>query len=119
QLSVQTEPEASELWDREATLARLLNKEVLLNKICNMFIVTAPEKFVDLKKFISDKNYEEVRLCAHSLKGLSGEVGAKSLRQHFAEIEVQAKGEQLNVDKQLELIEDQLPKLIAQMGQYL
>lgn len=119
QLSVQTEPEASELWDREATLARLLNKEVLLNKICNMFIVTAPEKFVDLKKFISDKNYEEVRLCAHSLKGLSGEVGAKSLRQHFAEIEVQAKDKQLNVDKQLELIEEQLPKLIAQMGQYL
>ncbi len=119
QLSSQAKPETDELWDREATLARLLNKEALLNKICNMFIVTAPEKFLALKKLISDKNYEEVRQCAHSLKGLSGEVGAKSLRQHFAEIEIQAKSQQLNVEKQLVLIEEQLPKLIAQMSEYL
>lgn len=103
------------LWDREATLSRLLNKEILLEKICRMFTETAPKKFNELKKLLDEKDYEQVRQVAHSLKGLCGELSASTLRQAFSEIELQAKSGQLNVDEQIAFLDENLPKLLSEM----
>lgn len=114
---IQAEPQ--QLWDRDAALSRLLNKQPLLVKICSMFIKAAPEKFAALIEFIDDNNYEQVRQVAHSLKGLCGEVSANRISGLFAEIELQASNGQLNIAKPLSSLKQLLPELLDDMAKWL
>ena len=45
---VSTVDEAQSLWNRQEALVRLLNKEALLKRICQIFMINAP-KLTDLK----------------------------------------------------------------------
>lgn len=111
--------EIEKLWDREQALLRLLNKEVLLNKICEMFIVKAPLKVQDLTEQFKKGNSEEVRQIAHALKGMCGEISANKLRELFSEIEQQAEKSDLTISTQLEAIEVMVPMLIRDIEKYL
>ena len=59
---VESEIEEEKLWDREQALARLLNKEVLLNKICEVFVFKAPIKVLPATKYRDSCNRQVKRL---------------------------------------------------------
>ena len=106
------ELEEEKLWDREQALARLLNKEVLLNKICEVFVVKAPIKVQELIEQHKQGNSEEVRQIAHALKGMCGEISANKLREVFSDIEVVAEKGNLEIGAKLVTIEQMIPKLV-------
>ncbi|WP_151172559.1 ATP-binding protein [Pseudoalteromonas ruthenica] len=114
-----TQDSEQPLWDRNAALSRLLNKEVLLNKICRLFIKTAPQKLAQLHQSLNDENHEQVRQVAHSLKGLCGEISATRLHQLLAEVEHLAGSGTLEVQVELQEIDTSLPELIADIEHYL
>ncbi|KPM83537.1 ATP-binding protein [Pseudoalteromonas lipolytica] len=100
------------LWDREQALSRLLNKEVLLNKICEVFVVKAPIKVQELMEQHKQGNSEEVRQIAHALKGMCGEISANKLRELFSDIEVIAEKGNLDIGTQLASVEQMIPTLV-------
>ncbi|TMP88677.1 hybrid sensor histidine kinase/response regulator [Pseudoalteromonas ruthenica] len=114
-----TQDSEQPLWDRDAALSRLLNKEVLLNKICRLFIKTAPQKLAQLHQSLNDENHEQVRQVAHSLKGLCGEISATRLHQLLAEVEHLAGSGTLEMQDQVQEIDNSLPELIADIEHYL
>ncbi|MCF2861327.1 ATP-binding protein [Pseudoalteromonas sp. Cnat2-41] len=114
-----TQDSEQPLWDRDAALSRLLNKEVLLNKICRLFIKTAPQKLAQLHQSLNDENHEQVRQVAHSLKGLCGEISATRLHQLLAEVEHLAGSGTLEMQDQVQEIDTSLPELIADIEHYL
>ncbi|MCG7568463.1 ATP-binding protein [Pseudoalteromonas sp. CNC9-20] len=114
-----TQDSEQPLWDRDAALSRLLNKEVLLNKICRLFIKTAPQKLAQLHQSLNDENHEQVRQVAHSLKGLCGEISATRLHQLLAEVEHLAGSGTLEMQDQVQEIDTNLPELIADIEHYL
>ncbi|MEM6510328.1 MAG: response regulator, partial [Pseudomonadota bacterium] len=107
------------LWDREQALARLLNKEVLLNKICEVFVVKAPIKVQELIEQHKKGNSEEVRQIAHALKGMCGEISANKLRELFSDIEVIAEKGNLDIGAQLVTIEQMIPRLVEDIARQL
>lgn len=109
---VESELKKEKLWDREQALARLLNKEVLLNKICEVFVVKAPIKVQELIEQHKQGNSEEVRQIAHALKGMCGEISANKLRELFSDIEVTAEKGNLDIGTKLVSIEQMIPKLV-------
>lgn len=109
---VESEHEEEKLWDREQALARLLNKEVLLNKICEVFVVKAPIKVQELIEQHKQGNSEEVRQIAHALKGMCGEISANKLRELFSDIEVIAEKGNLDIGTQLASVEEMIPSLV-------
>jgi HPt (histidine-containing phosphotransfer) domain-containing protein len=75
-----------------------------MKKYINMFLGKAPEQLKDLKRHVEEKNWEEVKIIAHSLKPQSGYMGIKSLEQDLRTIEDYA-GNQVRLE--------QLPALIT------
>ncbi|WP_462182364.1 ATP-binding protein [Pseudoalteromonas gelatinilytica] len=98
--------EEKQHWNREAALGRLMNNEVLLNKVSKMFLESSHKKITLLTQAIKDKDYHAIATTSHALKGTCGDVGAAKLHQHFTELEVLAasKGNTLK-DIQLKLLE--------------
>tara|TARA_B100000700_G_scaffold32753_1_gene31421 strand:+ start:4989 stop:5948 length:960 start_codon:yes stop_codon:yes gene_type:complete len=98
--------EEKQHWNREAALGRLMNNEVLLNKVSKMFLESSHKKITLLTQAIKDKDYHAIATTSHTLKGTCGDVGAAKLHQHFTELEVLAasKGNTLK-DIQLKLLE--------------
>ncbi|BCO18686.1 hypothetical protein KUC3_15430 [Alteromonas sp. KC3] len=81
----------SELWNRSAALGRLAGNETLLNRIADMFIAQIGQKQSQLQSAIDAEDAEAIRFESHSIKGVSGDVGADAVRQKSAEMEQLAK----------------------------
>ncbi|WP_462158077.1 ATP-binding protein [Pseudoalteromonas sp. GB56] len=103
------------LWDRDAALKRLLNKEDLLNKICAMFIKAAPNKLTILEDAVASGECESVRQAAHAFKGLCGEISATPLHSLLAEIENAATNNSLDVASQMKLLKEYVPLLVEEV----
>lgn len=69
-----------------------------IKKYVNMFLTRAPEQLQELKQYTDDKNWEEVRIVAHSLKPQMGYMGIKSLEQDLRTIEDYA-GEKVRLEQ--------------------
>ncbi|MDO6567549.1 ATP-binding protein [Alteromonas sp. 1_MG-2023] len=82
-----------QVWDKSSALSRLANNEVLYNKICEMFSESAPKKCHELTSALQDKDLPNIKLLAHTLKGMSGDIGASMVQSHFDEIERLARDE--------------------------
>ncbi|MDD4854441.1 MAG: ATP-binding protein [Sulfuricurvum sp.] len=81
------------LWEHEDALKRMGGNEVLLEKIIQSFISDAPQIIHSLKDAITHGSFAEVQFCAHSLKGLSANIGATALQTISKKIESAAKEE--------------------------
>ncbi|MFY8272619.1 ATP-binding protein [Pseudoalteromonas sp. SSDWG2] len=112
----ETDNEKSDmLWDRSAALARLLNKEELLTRVCIMFVKTAPNKMSAIEEAIGKANAEDIRQLAHSFKGLCGEINASRIHALLAEIENKATAGSLDVNGEFEELKKLVPKLLEQI----
>lgn len=75
------------LWNAKEALERLGGNEVLLMRIVGMYLEQVQHKQQQLVAAINAMNPEETRLQSHSLKGLSGDVGADAVRELASNIE--------------------------------
>lgn len=65
--------------DIENTLYRFGNNKKLLEKFIRKF--SEEKTFEDLTNAVRDKNYNEIEACAHTLKGVSANLGFKQLSE--------------------------------------
>lgn len=85
-----------QLWNRDAAISRLGGNEGLLNRIVDMFLAQIEQKHDALIKAVAEMNLEAVRFTSHSMKGVSGDVGADAIRGKAAAIEMKAKQDDTN-----------------------
>ncbi|WP_420935728.1 Hpt domain-containing protein [Alteromonas sp. A081] len=79
------------IWNAKEALARLGGNQTLLMRIVGMYLEQVQLKQQQLIAAIHTMNTEETRLQSHSLKGLSGDVGADAVREIASNIEQLAK----------------------------
>ena len=79
------------LWNAKEAVARLGGNEALLNRIVGMYLEQVNLKYQQLTAAIAASNLKEVSMQSHSLKGLSGDVGADAVREKASNIEQFAK----------------------------
>src|SRR5688500_5331358 len=91
-----------------------------MKKYINMFLGKVPEMLTDLKRHAEEKNWEDVKIIAHSLKPQSGYMGIKSLEQDLRVIEDYA-GNQVRLEQMPALIqhvEQILEKAFVELREY-
>ncbi|MFA3791542.1 ATP-binding protein [Aliiglaciecola sp. SL4] len=102
-----------ETWDKGGALTRLMNNQTLLNKICKIFLESSIAKIQNLRECVEHGNAEETTKLSHSLKGVSGDLGAMKLHQIFGNIELEAlKGNFTAMDSLLPKMEQEYEILI-------
>ncbi len=96
---IRSEPDdsASKIFDRENLLDRLGNDEVLCRKILDMFLQDVPGIIEKLKTAVNDNDAEQTRMEAHTIKGMSANMGACRLNEAASEMETA--GEEGELDK--------------------
>jgi HPt (histidine-containing phosphotransfer) domain-containing protein len=62
----------------------------VIGRLVESFRAKAPEMFSDLRRAAGDGDRQHVRFVAHTLKGLSGTVGARRVEALCAELEAGA-----------------------------
>ncbi len=78
------------LWNKSTTLARLAGNENLLQRIVDMYLAQIENKQRDLRQSIEVADVDAIRFHSHSIKGVSGDVGADAVKDKAAEIETLA-----------------------------
>ena len=69
--------------DKKDVLRRLCGDEALFEELCNLFIEKITEVMENFRLAISSNNIEKIRVHSHFLKGMCGNMSAKSC-QHIA-----------------------------------
>jgi HPt (histidine-containing phosphotransfer) domain-containing protein len=86
-------------------LAELMAEDFL--PLLKTYLATGDQSIIDLYQAVNDKDKEQVRQCAHSLKGASGNIGAEALNELCQQVEDLAQQNKL----------DLLPPYIEQLDQ--
>ncbi len=87
---VQKELSKLSVWDKDAVLKRLMNRIEILDTVIEMYKKSAPEIIDNLKEAISTENFNQIRILAHDLKGISENVGGKKVGYLCYELELAA-----------------------------
>ena len=108
------------IWDKDAALSRVMNKESIFIKILNSFINENEKNIQDLEKSILEKDFNAMKIASHTIKGSTANIEASRLSELALEIEVLAKEESLiNLDEKLNEIKSQSLLLIDILQDYL
>ena len=78
---------AKTAWGKAEALERLGGDEALLRELCQIFLEESPKVLQKLREAIAEKDAEEIRRSAHSLKGELGYLGAAAAGQAARELE--------------------------------
>jgi len=78
---------SSDIIDIVSGIKRFGGNQNLYFKMLNKFLASADETIIKLRDSINDKDPKKAYLIAHSLKGESGSIGAKSTYYHASIIE--------------------------------
>ncbi|MCA9402031.1 MAG: Hpt domain-containing protein [Candidatus Omnitrophica bacterium] len=76
--------------DLKEFLERVQDDKELLLELLDIYTDDYLEKRKLLSRYIQEKDFELVKTTAHSLKGASGNISAKTLRELFLVLEQQA-----------------------------
>ena len=79
------------VWDEDALLRRIRGKEKLLKLLINSFLLEMPGHMDELQQAADAANGDQVRLQAHTIKGVAGNLGGLVLQQCAAQMEGAAK----------------------------
>jgi PAS domain S-box-containing protein len=114
-------PSGIEGLDMKNGLRRVLGKKPLYLSMLRKFI--AGQKYITASIFqeLENNDWDKAMRLAHTLKGVSGNIGATNL-QHLAEkleLAIKEKMPREQVDGQLDLLVEPLESLIAQLEQKL
>ncbi len=88
-----------EVWDRNDVLARMGGKEESLRRLVKMVIGDLPKRIEELQQTLNEQPINEttVQEQAHTIKGMSGNIGAKNLHHLAAELEDLAQNFDTNI----------------------
>ena len=109
---------SDDVIDLNEFLERVQEDKELLVELLDIFMEDYGEKRVLLEDALSNSNYEEVKNIAHSLKGASGNISAKPLREIFLQLE--AMGDKKDFSAWKELLSDldqRFESLTSRIGQ--
>lgn len=90
------------VWDKNGALQRFNNNQQMLEKVVSKFLGSAPAKIAELKASIQQSEDQNIRLHAHSLKGMAATVGAiqcsvlcEDLEHNFAVMDMERRLQQV------------------------
>ena len=88
-VSEPAEPAAasSEVWNLNGAIERLIGDEELLKRLLIMFMDEFPRRLAELVQATEDHNFADLHAQAHSLKGVTGNLGAEKIHQLAARLE--------------------------------
>jgi HPt (histidine-containing phosphotransfer) domain-containing protein len=100
-------------FDVQEVLVRCMNKESVLEKILRRFKEKAPEYIQSAEKGVKTSNAEEVRIAAHTLKGVAANLSATRLCQRAAKLEELGKTADLeSAREQVALLKSELDECV-------
>lgn len=103
--------------DYNTALERFMGKDDLYKRFLEKFL--DDENFNKLEENLENKNIEEAFKCAHTLKGLSGNLGFDNLLQEDAQIvEILRGGSLEGVDELFLVLKEKYEKLCNTIIQY-
>lgn len=89
----------------EEALSRLMNNEMLLKRLLLKF--KDDKNFEGLKQAVSEKRYEDAFHCAHTLKGVAGNLGLVKLMDVDAVIVEKLRSQNFeNLETELENVQE-------------
>ncbi|PZN76377.1 MAG: hypothetical protein DM484_16880 [Candidatus Methylumidiphilus alinenensis] len=96
-------------------LARVMGKRDLYLKLLRKFALNHADAVNKIRACLNDQQYLEARRIAHTLKGLSGTLGALELQRQAEEVEKAIKGGCTTdqIDGLLKILSDNLDNLVA------
>lgn len=101
------------LINRPLLLARFDNDEEFLMEMLNMFVQEVETKLTQIKKDLTENNFDDIRLVAHSLKGITSTLTAFTMRDAVCEMEGAVKRNDIKmIPSFLDTIENEHRKLI-------
>jgi PAS domain S-box-containing protein len=107
------------VWDKNGALKRVMGKEKLLLRLITLFIEDTPNKISSLEQAVKDSNIAEVKLIAHTVKGLAGNINAEQLRASSEKLEKFARDENTApFNEILKKIKTSLTLLLVELNQF-
>ena len=114
----------AEVIDLTELLERVENDHELLLELIDIFLQDCPQKIQAMRRAADAKEYTQLQELAHSLKGASGNISAKAMRELFLEIENMAKAQDASdmqrsfdaVDAQHADLQKYFPQLKAKLS---
>jgi len=104
---------SDEILDLNEFLERVQNDKKLLLELLDIFVEDFQQKRKLIDEAVAKSDYEQIKRISHSLKGSSGNISAKSLREILLKFEEMGKNSNLSgVDEVLVEIDAQFQKLI-------
>jgi len=78
---------SDDILDFNEFMERVQDDKDLLMELLDIFAEDYQEKIASLQKAVNNNNIEEIKSIAHSLKGASGNISAKRMRELFLSME--------------------------------
>jgi len=101
------------IWNKDEVLVRLGGSEKILEKILDVFQKEMQEEIEKLSEALQNKDRENIRLHAHTIKGASSNMGASKVQHLAKEIEHSSKEEDFEVLKEkYQLLQRDLEELL-------
>ena len=99
--------------DTEAGLSRVEGKKALYINMLNKFVSSFPESAQEIQASLNNKDLISAQRLAHTVKGVSGTIGAKSLQKVADELELAIKNnEKDNFEYLLKSFEQELVNIL-------
>ncbi len=77
----------SEVWDKEAVLKRVKQREDRLQQLVEMYLEDMPPKIADIQEALEAQNFADAKASTHSVKGVSANLGGAKVQTLCAELE--------------------------------
>jgi len=104
--------------DTKAALIRIGGNQSVYKKILEKFIQSQSSVSREIKAALKENNFEQATLLAHSLKGVSGNIGASSLHRQAEHLEALIKQEAVtDTDTALDNMDNELMQVLMGIKQ--
>ncbi|HED35203.1 MAG TPA: response regulator [Gammaproteobacteria bacterium] len=108
------------IWNKDDALKRILGNEVILKTLLEVYISESSDSMVQLKEAVKNKKLEEVRLIAHTMKGVAANLSAMRVQFQAGVIEHAAYESRFEeVESLMPELENHVSQLLECFGEYI
>ncbi len=108
------------VWNREEALRRVQNQQERLLPLITLFLNDLPSQIKELEQTMEIQDFVQIKNAAHSIKGVSANMGCQQLQEVSIKIEQSAKQQDLETILQYrEELKTIAAKTIEQLEQFL
>ena len=107
---------ADEILDVNEFMERVQDDKELLLELLDIFVSDYQEKEKLMQTAVSGNDHEQIKSISHSLKGASGNISAKKLRETFVKLEELGKNNDTSgADELLSTMNQQFEELLVRI----